>query len=108
MNSRSELLALRKQVLVARSAMLRVKLVGDVSAVRAGLRLPRMAAGVAASPRARSMLVGGLMLLAGRTRLARIVRRLAAAAAIARVALALWRGVSARAAAPREGGEARA
>ncbi len=79
-------LALRKQVLLARSAMLRLKAVHEADAVRERLRWPRAVTAIAASSRGRSALFGLLMLLAGRGRLARLVGGAAAIVAVVKLA----------------------
>ena len=94
MNSAAELLALRKQVLVARSAMLRLRAARDVQALRESLACPRVAASIAGSAPGRSALFGALLLLAGGRRLARFVRLTAVAVTVARVAWVVARRVA--------------
>jgi hypothetical protein len=89
MSSASELLALRKEVLLARSSLQRLKIARDAGALRESLRWPRAAAAVVASPQGRSVLFGALLLLAGRGRFARLVRGTAAIVGLGRLAWVL-------------------
>lgn len=86
MSSPRELLALRKEVLVARATLQRLKVACEVEALRENLRWPRAVAAIAASPPARSALFGLLLLVTGRGRLARFVRIAAATLALTRLA----------------------
>lgn len=85
MNSSRELLALRKELLVARASLQRLKVGHELDALRESLRWPRAVAAVAASAPVRSMLFGLLLLVLGRGRVASLVR--AAAGAVALVKL---------------------
>lgn len=85
MNSPRELLALRKEVLVARASLQRLKIGGELDALRESLRWPRAVAAIAASPQGRSVLFGLLLLLAGRGRVARLVRAGAGAVALVKL-----------------------
>ncbi len=84
------MLALRKEVLLARSALQRLTLARDVQALREGLRWPRAAAAIASSPASRSLLLGALVLLAGRGRIARLLRNVGLALGVARLGVALF------------------
>ena len=95
MNKRQELLRLRREVLVARSAMLRLRAAGEVEALRESVTLPGLASSVASSSRARSMLFGTLLVVLGGKRLSRMLRfaaAIVAGARLVRFALRLARG----------------
>jgi hypothetical protein len=81
-NSALELLALRKEVLVARAALQRLQVRREIEVIREDLRWPRALVAIAASRPARSALLGALVVLAGRGRLARLVGAAAAVTAI--------------------------
>jgi len=85
-NSARELLALRKEVLVARASLQRLKIGSELEALREDLRWPRAVAAIATSRAIRSALFGGLLILAGRGRAARLVRAAAAVAALIKTA----------------------
>lgn len=91
MNSPRELLALRKEVLVARASLQRLKVGHELEALREGMRWPRAVAAIATSPPVRSLLFGLLLLVVGRGRVARLVRLGAGAVALAKVAGAFAR-----------------
>lgn len=91
MNSGRKLLALRKDVLVARSSLLRLRAAADVQALRESLSCARVRTTIAASPVARNALFGALLLVAGGQRLARFVRIAAVALAVAKAAAAVAR-----------------
>ena len=95
MNSRQELLALRREVLVARSALQRLKIGRDVDALRESLQWSRALRAAASSPPVRSVLFGVLLLVAGSGRLARMVRTAAAALAVAKLGALLLRAAKA-------------
>lgn len=82
-----ELLALRKQVLIARAGLQRLQFAAHAESAREGLRWPRLAASLAASPPARSALAG-LLVLAGRRW--RILRLAAGVLTAAKIASSLW------------------
>jgi hypothetical protein len=82
MNSDMELLALRKQVLVARVTLQRLEAAAAVGELRDSFRWPRAAAAIAGSTPGRSLLASLLLLVARRGGFARI-------AGVAGVALAL-------------------
>jgi hypothetical protein len=84
MSSDRELLGLRRDVLAARSSMLRLRAAGELQAVRESLTLHEMAGSLATSAKARSALFGALLILAGTPRVARIVRIAAVAVAVAK------------------------
>lgn len=92
MNSARELLALRKELLVARSSLQRLKIARDLGALHESLRWPHAAAVIAASPPARSVLFGLLLLLGGRGRFTRMLRGAAAILAVAKLAWLLTHG----------------
>lgn len=92
MDDATDLLALRKDVLVARAALQRLKIARDVEALRGSLRWPRTVAAVAASRPARSALMALLLLLGGPGRAVRLV---GAAAGIVGV-IKLWQALAAR------------
>lgn len=89
MSSPREELALRKQMLVARSALQRLEVTAQVAALREDLRPPKLVATLARSSPARSALLGLALLVAGRGRLARYLRIAATATAFARLAATL-------------------
>lgn len=91
MSSRRELLALRREVLVARASLQRVAIARDVETLRGSLRWPRAAASIAASPLARSLVFGALVLIAGRGRVGRLIRLAATALSAMKLAAALAR-----------------
>jgi hypothetical protein len=88
MSSELELLALRKDVLVARASLQRLRAARDASAIAQGLRSPRAIASLAGSAPGRSLLFGALMLLVGRGRVSRAVRFAGGLLAVVKVALA--------------------
>jgi hypothetical protein len=96
-NSRQELLALHKEVLVARSSLQRLKIGRDVDALRESLQWRRALGTAASMPQVRSLLFGVLLLAAGRGRLARMVRMAATALAVAKLGAMLLRAAKARA-----------
>jgi hypothetical protein len=89
MNSAAENLALRKQILLARSALGRLRVAHQLSAIHDSLRWPRVGMAVAGSPPARSALLGLLVLVAGEGRVARLLRGAAAALMLAKLARVL-------------------
>lgn len=91
MSSRAELLALRREALVARASLQRVTVARDLEALRSSLRWPRAVASIGASPLARTLVVGAVTLVAGRGRVARLVRLAAAVLAAVKLAAALAR-----------------
>ena len=91
MSSGRELLALRKELLVARSTMLRLKAAREAQALRESLTLRQMAASLRESPQARSALFGALLLALGGSRLRRMLRLAAFAVGVARAVSAFTR-----------------
>jgi hypothetical protein len=89
MSESDELLALRKEVLVARSALCRLRIGRDVAAVRDSLSLPKAGAAIAGSHGGRAMALGLLVSGLGSGRVARIIALAGRALVIARVALAV-------------------
>lgn len=81
----------RKRVLVARAALQRVKLRSEVDGVRRGLRAPALLSSAAASPGVASALLGAATLLAGRSRVGRVLRYAGAALAFGRLVLSFVR-----------------
>ena len=84
MNSERELLALRKDVLVARSSMLRLKAASELQSLLHGLTGREVAGSIAASPKARSAIFASLLLFAGSRRMGRLLRMAAVALAVAK------------------------
>ena len=74
MSSALELLALRKDVLVARASLQRLQAGLEIAALRERVRWPRVASSIASSARGRSVLLGLLLMVAGRARARRLVR----------------------------------
>ena len=95
MSDRRELLELRRDVLAARSAMLRLRAAGELAAVREALNVRDIAGAMVTSVGARSLGFTALVMLAGPRRVARLVRVAAIAVAVAR-AVALVRGLATR------------
>lgn len=91
MSSGRELLALRREALVARGAVQRARAASELTALRKGLSLPRAAAAVAASAQGRSALLASLLFLTRGTRLARVARTAIAVVAVVQVARAFVR-----------------
>ena len=98
MNNRQELLALRREVLVARSSLQRLKIGRDVDALRESLNWPRALRAAASTPQGRSLLFGVLLLAAGSGRLARMVRMAAGVLAVAKLGAMLLHAAKAPAA----------
>ena len=96
MNDRQELLQLRREMLVARSAMLRLRAVRDVRALRESLTFSAIATSVRGSTPARSMLFGTLLVALGGRRLAGALRVAAAILAGARLVRLVGRYVGER------------
>ncbi len=92
-----QVLALRKEVLVARSALLRLKAASELAALRECLTLPRAALSIAASRPARSAVLGLVLWAAGRGKIARAVRIAAGVIALAKLAATLTRTTASRA-----------
>lgn len=89
MNDPDELLALRKQVLVARIALCRLRIGRDVAAVRESLSLPKAGAAIAGSHAGRALGLGLLASAFGSGRVAHVIALAGRALVFARVALAV-------------------
>lgn len=85
MNESREILALRKDLLVARAQLQRLKIAREVGELRAGLSWRNAATTLTSSP-GRSLGFGLLLLLVGRSKVANLVRIAAGAVALAKVA----------------------
>ena len=94
MNRRLELLQLRREVLVARSTMLRLRAARDVQALHESLSFSGIATSVTTSTRARSMLFGTLLVVLGGRGLAKALRLAAAVLAGAKLLRLVGRYVS--------------
>jgi hypothetical protein len=94
-NSRQELLALRREVLVARSSLQRLKIGRHADALRESLQWSRALRAATSTPQGRSLLFGVLLLMTGSGRLARMVRMAAAALAVAKLGAMLLRAATA-------------
>lgn len=84
MNESREILALRKDLLVARAQLQRLKIARQAGELRAGLSWRNAASTLASSP-GRSLGFGLLLLLAGRSKVANLVRIAAGVVALAKV-----------------------
>jgi hypothetical protein len=84
-----EALALRKDLLAARASLQRLTLAREAVRLRESLGWQRTAAAIATLPAARSLLFGLVLLVAGKGKVARLVRIAGAAIGLARLALAL-------------------
>lgn len=89
MSDRLELLALERQLLVARSGLCRLRLRSRSMAVRRALSWPQAAAAAAATPAASRAVFDVAVAIAGTRRAERAVRLAGRALAIARFAWAL-------------------
>lgn len=96
MSERLELLRLRRDLLVARSAMLRLRAARDVEALRESLSLSGLATSVTRSTHARSMLFGTLLVALGGRGLSRALRFAAAIVAGAKLVRLVGRHVGER------------
>lgn len=85
MNESREILALRKDLLVARAQLQRLKIARQVGELREGLNWRNVATTLTSSP-GRSLFFGLLLLVAGRSKVANLVRVAAGAVALAKVA----------------------
>lgn len=100
MSESREILALRKDLLVARAQLQRLKIAEQAGQLRRGLNWRNAATTFTSSP-GRSLVFGLLLLVAGRSKVANVVRIAAGAVALVKVA-----GVfAARSAAAKSGGE---
>lgn len=85
MTESREILALRKDLLIARAQLQRLKISRQVGELRASLNWRNAASALTSSP-GRSVVFGLLLLLAGRSKVANLVRIAAGAVALAKVA----------------------
>ena len=74
MSRASEELALRKQLLVMRASVQRLRTAQLMGVLHEELRMPRLATSALRSRAVRSMLIAAVALVAGRTRVARVLR----------------------------------
>jgi hypothetical protein len=79
-----EILALRKDLLVARARLQRLKVARHVDELRGSLRWRNAATTFTSSP-GRSLAFGALLLLAGRAKVANLLRLAAGAVALAKL-----------------------
>jgi hypothetical protein len=86
MSESVETLELRKQALLARSSLCRLRIAYEVTTIRESMRWPRIGLALAASPPARFALFDALELIVGRGRLAQVLRGAAFALALAKLA----------------------
>jgi hypothetical protein len=93
-SSAREILAARRQVLVARASLQRLEVRHELGSLRESLRWPRLAASIGASSRGRSALFGLVLLAAGRRRLARLLGAAAAGLVLAKLAIAMAKSPS--------------
>lgn len=91
MSPRDDVLALQKEVLLARSALYRLRIHRDVAQVRDGLSLARAGTALAGSARFREVALGLAATGLGGGRIARLIALAGRAVVIARLALALYR-----------------
>ena len=89
MSREAQLLALRREVLVARSAFLRLKIAAEAQSVRESLTFREIGGAMAGSSGIRSALFGTLLLVAGSRGLGKLVRMAGVAVALVRGATAL-------------------
>jgi len=89
MSRQRELLALKKELLVARASMERLRMAHQLGALHEELRPSRMARGVLGSVRVRATLLALVPLLLGRGRTARWGRRAAFGLAVARTVMSI-------------------
>jgi hypothetical protein len=85
MSESREVLALRKDLLVARAQLQRLKIARHVGELREGLNWRNAATTFTSSP-GRSLFFGLLLLVAGRSKVANVVRIATGAVALAKVA----------------------
>ncbi len=90
MSESTELLAIRKDLLVAQSSLYRLKVGRDVTRVRESLSLGNLGSAVAGSGPAREVALGLLMAGLGSGRLSRLVRLVGRVVVVARLALAAF------------------
>lgn len=90
MNKSAELLALQKEVLLARSSLCRLKIRRDMGRMRESLSFGAVAPGIAASGPARELALGLLLSGLGGRRVSRVVAFAGRALVFARIALAAF------------------
>lgn len=74
MNERRAQLSARKELLLARSRLHRMRIQHEATALRTALTTPRGMLSIASSSPLRPLLLSGLLMVAGRGRAARIVK----------------------------------
>jgi hypothetical protein len=89
MTESAEVLALRKEVLVARAALCRLKIRRDVLELRGSLSFAKAGTALAGSAPARELVLGLLLSGLGSGRVARMLALAGRAVVVARVALAV-------------------
>jgi hypothetical protein len=94
-----ELVALRKELLVTRASVQRLRLAHQMGVLREELRLPRLAKGAMSSTAARGAIWPLVLMVAGRGRLGRWLRGAALAMSVAAMASRFMHG-AARASSP--------
>ncbi len=90
MSESPELLAIRKDLLVAKSSLYRLKVARDVELVRESLSPGSVGKAIAGSAPAREMVLGLLLTGLGGGRVSRLVRLASRALVVARLALAAF------------------
>ncbi len=90
MNRPAELLALQKEVLLARSSLCRLKIRRDMGRMRESLSFGGVASGIAASGTARELALGLLLTGLGGRRVSRVVAFAGRVLVVARIALAAF------------------
>lgn len=90
-----ELLALRKELLVAQASVQRLRIAQQLGQLREELRVPQLARSVVHSQRGRATLFTLLLMVAGRGRFTRWVRRAALVVSVAGLAHSMLRGPTA-------------
>jgi hypothetical protein len=100
MSERDDVLALQKEVLLARSALCRLRIHRDVLQVRQGLTFARAGTALAGAAPVREIALGLAATGLGGGRVARLIALAGRAVVIARLALALYRSARAGPAPP--------
>lgn len=90
MSESQELLAIRKDLLVAQSSLYRLKVARDAARVRESLSPGSVGAAIAGSGPARNMALGLLLAGLGSGRVSRLIRLASRALVVARLALAAF------------------
>lgn len=90
MSESSELLAIRKDLLVAQSSLYRLKVVRDAARVRESLSLGQVGSAIAGSSTAREVALGLLLTGLGSGRVSRLFRLASRTLVVARLALAAF------------------